>query len=266
VVAGATVTNDGPSIVNGDLALSPGISVTGFPPGELIGTQHLADASASACIGDLVTAINDANGRASDATLSGELGGMTLTPGVYRSDATFAITGTLYLDGQNDPNAAWIFIMATALVVNSGAAVVMQNYDNTQGTNVWWSCGSRADIFTNAAMQGTVMAHQTIAAQNGATTGPLMANIGQVSLLANVVNSYSHFTNDTVPIVYTPGDSDDSNDDSSTLSGGAIAGIVIGGVVFLVLIAVAIWFFVFGGMAAAGYAAPPKGTTVSLPV
>jgi hypothetical protein len=153
--------------------------------------------------------------------------------------------------------------MATSLVVNSGAAVVMQNYDNTQGTNVWWSCGERADIFTTAAMQGTVMAYQSIAAQNGATTGPLMANIGEVTLLANVVKSYDQFTNDTVPIIYTPGDSDDSNDDSSTLSGGAIAGIVIGGVVFLVLIAVALWFFVFGGMAAAGYSAPQAATTTS---
>jgi hypothetical protein len=144
-------------------------------------------------MGDLATAITDANGRAPDATLSGELGGMTLAPGVYKSDGTFAITGTLYLDGQNDPDAAWIFIMATSLTVNANAQVVMLNYDNTHGTKVWWSCGSRADIFTTAAVQGTVMAYQSIAAQNGATTGPLMANIGEVTLLSNVVNSYNTF-------------------------------------------------------------------------
>jgi hypothetical protein len=144
-------------------------------------------------MGDLATAIIDANGRAADASLSGELGGMTLAPGVYKSDGGFAITGTLYLDGQNDPDAAWIFIMATTLVANTGAQVVTLNYDNTHGTKVWWSAGSRADIFTNAAVQGTIMAYQSIAAQNGATTGPLMANIGEVTLLSNVVNSYNTF-------------------------------------------------------------------------
>jgi hypothetical protein len=144
-------------------------------------------------MGDLATAIIDANGRAADMSLNGELGGMTLAPGVYKSDGDFAITGTLFLDGQNDPNAAWIFIMASTLVANTGAAVVMLNYDNTHGTKVWWSAGSRADIFTNAAMQGTVMAYQSIAAQNGATTGPLMANIGEVTLLSNTVHSYNDF-------------------------------------------------------------------------
>jgi hypothetical protein len=214
---------------------------------------------------DLATAITDANGRAADATMSGELGGMTLAPGVYKSDGDFAITGTLYLDGQNDPDAAWIFIMATSLTANSGSAVVMLNYDNSQGTNVWWSCGERADIFTTAAMQGTVMAYQSIAAQNGATTGPLMANIGEVTLLANVVNSYEQFTNATEPIIYVPpSESGEDDDEDTVLSGGAIAGIVIGGVVFLVLIAAAVWFFVFGGMAA-GYSAP-QGVTAASPV
>jgi hypothetical protein len=217
-------------------------------------------------MGDLATAITDADSRSADLTLSGELGGMTLAPGVYKSDGEFAISGILYLDGQNDPAAAWIFIMATNLVVNSGAAVVMQNYDNTQGTNVWWSCGNRADIFTTAAMQGTVMAYQSIAAQSGATTGPLMANIGEVTLLSNVVNSYEHFTNATVPVYFEPTSQPSrqpSDDDDTKLGGGAIAGIVIGGVVFLVLIALAVWFCALGGMSATAYAAPQgaAGTT-----
>jgi hypothetical protein len=142
---------------------------------------------------DLAAAITEANSRTPDSSFSGELGGMTLAPGVYKSNGGFAITGTLYLDGQNDPNAAWIFIMATTFVANTGAQVVMLNYDSFQGVNVWWSCGSRADIFTTASIQGTIMAYQSIAAQNGATTGPLMANIGEVTLLTNVVNSYNYY-------------------------------------------------------------------------
>jgi type VI secretion system secreted protein VgrG len=234
--------------------------VTGFPPGEVVGTEHITDGAAAACMGDLSNAITDANSRSADLALSGELGGMTLAPGVYKSDGEFAITGILYLDGQNDPAAAWIFIMATNLVVNSGAQVVMLNYDNTQGTNVWWSCGNRADIFTTAAMQGTVMAYQSIAAQNGATTGPLMANIGEVTLLSNVVNSYEHFTNATDPI-FNPSSQpssqpssmpstleslellNGSDDDDVSLSSGDIAGIVIGGVVFIAMVVAAIWFF-----------------------
>jgi hypothetical protein len=215
-------------------------------------------------MGDLGTAIADANGRVPNRALSGELGGMTLAPGVYKSDGIFSITGTLYLDGQNDPNAAWIFIMATNLAVNPGGAVVMQNYDNTRGTNVWWSCGNRADIFTTAKLQGTVMAYQSIAAQNGATTGPLMANIGEVTLLANVVNSYSHFTNATVPVQYTPL-LESSADSSSSLSSGAIAGIVIGVVLVLLLLAVVIYCIAYCATTV-GYSAPPKDTTVSLPV
>jgi hypothetical protein len=268
VVAGATITNDGPTIVNGDLALSPGSAVVGFPPGEVVGTQHITDGDAAACMGDLATAITDADSRAADATMSGELGGMTLAPGVYKSDGEFAITDILYLDGQNDPDAAWIFIMATNLVVNAGAQVVMLNYDNSQGTNVWWSCGNRADIFTTAAMQGTVMAYQSIAAQSGATTGPLMANIGEVTLLSNVVNSYEHFTNATEPVYFAPtsqpsGQPSEEGDDDTTLGGGAIAGIVIGGVVFLVLIAAAIWFFACSAGAAAYSAPQAAGTEMS---
>lgn len=190
VVAGATVTNQGYSIVNGDLALSPGTAVTGFPPGEVIGTMHKTDNAAAACIGDLSAAITDANGRAADQTMNGEIGGMTLSPGVYKSDGNFKITNILTLDGQSNPNAAWIFIMAAKLIASSGSQVVMINYDDSQGTNVWWSCGERADIFTTAIIQGTVLAYQSIAVQDGATTGPLMAHIGEVTLLNNVVHSY----------------------------------------------------------------------------
>ena len=257
VVAGATITNSGFSYIDGDLGLSPGSAVVGFPPGEISGTMHVTDSIAAACMSDLAIAIADANSRPADATMSGELGGMTLAPGVYKSDSGFAITNTLYLDGQNDPDAAWIFIMATTLTVNTGASVVMKNYDNNVGVNVWWSVSERADIFSNAAMQGTVMATQSIATQDGASSGPLMANIGEVTLLSNVVSAYNS-TKFPVP-------SSSSSDDSTTLSDGAIAGIVIGGVVFIAIVAGLIWFFLFSaGASGAAYSAPaaePVGMT-----
>lgn len=189
-MAHTQVTNGGGTKVNGDLGLSPGTLVTGFPPGEVIGTKHITNSAAAACMSDLGFAITNANGRAANQLMSGEIGGMTLSPGVYKSDGGFGITNTLTLDGQNDPVAAWIFIMASTLVVNSGAKVVMINYDDSAGVNVWWSCGTHADIFTTAILKGTVMAHTSVAAQDGASTGPLLASTGQVALMNNVVQSY----------------------------------------------------------------------------
>ena len=277
VVAGATITNSGFTVLNGDLGLSPGTAVTGFPVGEVVGTVHVTDSAASSCMADLALAITDANGRPADATMNGELGGMTLPPGVYKSDGGFAITNTLYLDGQNDPEAAWIFIMATTLSVNTGAAVVMLNYDyeNTTGINVWWSCGERADIFVGAAMQGTVMAKQSIAAQNGASTGPLMANIGQVTLLTNVVNSYPFVLNVTVPITpeptaqpsvaptNSPNRATSSSSGSAVGSDGVTAGIVIGAVAFTVLLVGVLGVAYFGSAIASS--AGGEAVAVSAP-
>lgn len=174
------------------MALSPGTAVTGFPPGQVIGATHIdTTGPAAACMYDLSAAITDANGRSANLLMNGEIGSMTLAPGVYKSNGGFIITGTLTLDGGNDPNAAWIFIMATTLVVNTGAKVILANYDDSQGVHVWWSCGERADIFTTAVLKGTVMAYTSIAAQDSATTGPLMANTGQVALLNNQVKSFN---------------------------------------------------------------------------
>ena len=109
VLAGSTITNTGSTVIAGDLGLSPGTSITGFPPGIVNGAQHITDTNAAQAQIDLVTAYNDASGRTPFTTVSGDLGGQTLVPGVYRSTSSLAITGTLTLDAQNDPNAVFIF-------------------------------------------------------------------------------------------------------------------------------------------------------------
>ncbi|MGO3797496.1 MAG: ice-binding family protein [Pauljensenia sp.] len=83
VLGGQTVTNSGPSVLGGDLGVSPGSTVTGFPPGVLNGTDHVADAQALGAQSDLTIAYNDAASQASDMSVAGDLGGRTLTPGVY---------------------------------------------------------------------------------------------------------------------------------------------------------------------------------------
>src|SRR5690348_10287006 len=99
VLAGSTVTNTGPSTINGDLGVSPGTAVTGFPPGTVNGSTHAADAVAAQAQSDLTTAYNDAAGRTPPVALTspGDLGGLTLTPGVYRASSSINLTGTLTL-------------------------------------------------------------------------------------------------------------------------------------------------------------------------
>jgi hypothetical protein len=127
VLAGQSVTNTGPTVVGGDLGVSPGSSVTGFPPGTVLGTTHVADATAVTAQTDLTTAYNDAAGRTPTASVSGDIGGQTLTPGVYNSTSTLGITGTLTLDGQGDPNAVFIIQVGSALTTASSSVVNLIN-------------------------------------------------------------------------------------------------------------------------------------------
>lgn len=103
VLGGSTLTNTGSTVVNGDLGLSPGTSVTGFPPGTVNGTQHVTDSVAAQGQADLVAAYNAAVGQTGAMTVSGDLGGQTLAPGIYSSASSLGLTGTLTLDGQNNP-------------------------------------------------------------------------------------------------------------------------------------------------------------------
>ena len=107
VLAGGTVTNAGPTVVNGDLG---GAVVAGFPPGRVNGARHVRDAAAQRAASDLATAYDDAAGRLPSATLPSELGGRTLTRGVHRAGALapVGLGGRLTLDAQGDPRAAFI--------------------------------------------------------------------------------------------------------------------------------------------------------------
>src|SRR6202171_1389749 len=139
VLAGSTVTNTGATTVRGDLGLSPGSSVTGFQdppantyvgtgthtagPGLVTGTIHLTDpppsspTDAATAQAALTVAYNDLAGRTAPApaTVAGDLGGLTLFPGIYKSTSTLGITGTVTLDGQGNANAVWIFQIASSL-------------------------------------------------------------------------------------------------------------------------------------------------------
>ncbi|MEU9837555.1 ice-binding family protein [Streptosporangium sp. NPDC048047] len=182
VLAGTTVTNTGATVVTGDLGVSPGSAVTGFPPGVVVGTTHQADAAAAQAQLDLTAAYTDAAGRTPDATIPTELGGTTLTPGVYNSaSGTFEITGNLTLDAQGDPNAVFIFQMASTLVTASASTVTL--IGGAQACNVFWQVGSSATLGTGSSFAGNILALTSITVTTGVTVnGRTLARNGAVTL------------------------------------------------------------------------------------
>ncbi len=186
VLAGTTVTNTGPSTISGDLGVSPGTAVTGFPPGTVSnGTVHAADAVAAQAQADLTTAYNDAAGRTPFTTVSADLGGQTLVSGVYRGGA-LGLTGTLTLNAQGDPNAVFIFQAGSTLITASSSRVAVIN--GAQACNVFWQVGSSATLGTNSVFVGTVLALTSVTAATGASVaGRLLARNGAVTLDSNTV-------------------------------------------------------------------------------
>jgi type VI secretion system secreted protein VgrG len=172
-VMGATaITNTGPTVINGNLAISPGTasSVTGFPPGVVTGEMDTANADAVLAHTDLVTAYNDAAAETTTVNLSGtDLGGLTLTPGTYTFDSSAQLTGTLTLDGQGSTNATFIFQIGSTLTTASASHVELIN--GAGGCAVFWQVASSATLGTTTDFQGTIMAMQSITMNTGATIG-----------------------------------------------------------------------------------------------
>lgn len=189
VLGGSAITNTGPTIVTGDLGISPGnvSSVTGFPPGQVIGTTHFANAVALQAQNDTTTAYNTLVGRACTTTISGDLGGRTLFPGVYCSASSMGLTGTLTLDAQGNPNALFIFQVGSALTTASASAVNVIN--GGQSCNVFWQVGSSATLGTTTAFVGNLIALSSITLNTGATsTGRVLARNGAVTMDSAVIS------------------------------------------------------------------------------
>ncbi len=189
VLAGSSVTSTGATNITGDLGLSPGTSVGGFPPGILNGTQHINDASANQANLDLTAAYNDAAGRTCTdiVTLSGNIGGLTLTPGLYKSTSSLAISsGDLTFDAKGNANAVFIIQIASTLTTTSGRKVILSG--GALASNIFWEVGSSATFGTTSVFKGTVLVMQTITFNTGATLdGRALARIGGVTMAGNTL-------------------------------------------------------------------------------
>ncbi|MCM3921319.1 ice-binding family protein [Frankia sp. AiPs1] len=186
VLAAATVTNSGASHVIGDIGVSPGTAVTGFPPGTLDGMMHGGDPVATQAQSDLNTAYNDAAARTPTAIVSGDLGGLTLAPGVYHSISSLGIAGTLTLDGQGHPNAVFIFQMGSTLITSADARVELVG--GAQACNVFWQVGSSATLAANSVIVGDVAADQSITVAAGTSiNGRALARGAAVTLAENAI-------------------------------------------------------------------------------
>ena len=189
VLGGSAITNTGPTIVTTDLGIFPGnvSSVSGFPPGQVVGTSHFADAVAMQAQDDATTAYNNLAGRACTATISGDLGGRTLTPGVYCSASSMGLTGTLMLDAQGDPNALFIFKIGSTLTTASASSVQVIN--GGQNCNVFWQVGSSASLGTTTAFVGNLIALSSITLNTGASSsGRILARNGAVTLDSGLIS------------------------------------------------------------------------------
>ena len=203
VLAGSTVTNTGSSVLTGNLGVSAGCALTGFPPGSVSGTIHKCDAAAAQAQRDLTTAYNTAAGLTRTATLTGkDLGGMTLTSGVYFFATSAQLTGTLILEGT--PGSQFVFQIGSTLTTASSSSVVFINSltgKPSTDANIFWQVGSSATLGTGTTFEGNVLANTSITLTTGATIGcgSALAITGAVTLDSNVIGGGCGQSKSVVP-------------------------------------------------------------------
>ncbi|MHB1454253.1 MAG: ice-binding family protein [Saccharofermentanales bacterium] len=212
VMAGTTITNTGTTVINGDaggdVGLYPGSDFTGQSTVTMSGALHINDTVAIQATTDLVAAYDDAAGRTPATLIPAELGGTTLTPGVYYStEGSFLITGTLTLDAQNDPDGVFVFLTTTTLITADDSRIDLVNA--ARYCRIFWKVGSSATLGVNSHFVGHIFALTSITANTGASIqGQLLARNGAVTLQANTImnglcaEEANPQTSDTASVVF----------------------------------------------------------------
>jgi len=191
VLSGAGVTNTGPSVLDGDLGVSPGTSLSGFGlPAVVNGATHADDAVASQAESDLGTAYGVAAGQPVPPgnELTGvDLGGLTLGPGAYGYSSSAQLTGQLTLDAHGDPNAQFVFVIGTTLTTATASSVILT--DGASPCNVYWKVGSSATLGTGTAFEGNLLALTSVSLNDSATVlGRVLARNGEVTLINDALS------------------------------------------------------------------------------
>ena len=177
ILAGSAISCVTGGTVSADVGLSPGTAITGFPPCTVTGTKHITDAAAATAQGDLTTAYDGLKGLACGTTISADLGGTTLAPGVYCSASGINLTGALTLSGSG----TYVFQAGSALTVATSGSVVLAN--GAQAMNVYWQVGSSATLGNGSAMKGNIVALTSVSLGTTANLiGRALARNGAVSL------------------------------------------------------------------------------------
>ncbi len=192
VLGGSTVTNTGTSVIAGNVGVSPGSAITGFPPGTISSGSafHGGNATAAAAQVDVTAAYNSLAGQASTGNLTGQDLGVVgqLTPGVYTFSSSAQLTGQLTLNAQGNANAVFIFQIGSTLTTASASSVVVINGGSV--CNVFWQVGSSATLGTTTAFSGNILAQASITLNTGARiAGRALARTGAVTLDTNVTSA-----------------------------------------------------------------------------
>jgi hypothetical protein len=188
VLATTAVVNTGVTHLSGDLGVSPSDSVSGFGPSEggtLDGTIHAGDAVAAEARVDLLAALDDASTRAAHTQIPGELGGRTFHVGVHHATTALAVTGTVTLDGQGDPNA--VFIFQTDAAFNTAASSSVNLIGGAQADHVFWVVTGAAGTGANSSLAGALLARGAITLGSGTTLSGQALSLGTVTLAQNVL-------------------------------------------------------------------------------
>ncbi|MCL4547091.1 MAG: Ig-like domain-containing protein [Bacteroidetes bacterium] len=195
ILAGSGVSNTGVTThIYGDVGSFPTATINGLTAANVTGTLYTtADPIVGTAKDDLTTAYNDAQGRSVDAiSLPGQLGGLTLAPGLYVNSTSSGISGTgsnaiLTLDAGGNPNAVWIFKVGSTFITDAGTSIVLAG--GAQWQNIYWSVGTSATLGTNSIFYGNILADQSITLTTGASLrGRALTRIAAVTLDTNIVD------------------------------------------------------------------------------
>ena len=183
VLAGSAITGSSLTVVNGNVGISPGTAITGFPPGVVNGTVHIADAVAAAAKKDLNDAYIDAASRVgAPVTLAGDLGGLTLGPGLYFSASSLGLdSGDLTLDAAGNEDSIWVFQIGSSFVTTPSRKITLVGM--ARADNVFWNVGTSTTIGLGCTVVGNFLTQVSITANAGTTLeGRFLTQTGAVTL------------------------------------------------------------------------------------